>query len=133
MADSVAKAAARARLRLMVAATSRPTLTDDDLDVVLDSARIRDSAGLWPTETGWDESWDLNAAAAEGWRIKAGQVAGDYTFTADDASYSRGDVLASMERMVSMYAAKVVGSTSIKSQVGLHGVLPDYEWTELLP
>lgn len=116
MADSTAKAAARARLSLMVAATARPTLGTAEMDILLDGCRTRDVYGRSPSDAGWQESWDLNAGAAEGWRIKAGIVAADFSFTADDASYQRGEILASMEAMVAMYAAKVHGSTIMSTR-----------------
>lgn len=100
---------ARERLSRMVAATSRPVLSAPDLDALLDQFAVVDRDGRRPTEDGWIGTWALNAAAAEGWRWKAGRVAGDFSFQADDASYSKGDVLANIEKMVTMYAAKDVG------------------------
>ena len=131
MADSTARAAARARLSLMVASTARPVLDDAALDVLLDGSRVRDTHGIHPSETGWTETWDLNSAAAEGWRFKAGIVAGDYSFSADDASYDRGALLASMESMVSMYLAKVSGSTQTVATTDYSN--REYDWTGLIP
>jgi hypothetical protein len=95
----------------MLAASSRPVLADTDLDALLAAFRVRDGLGRLPADAGWEPTWNLNAAAAEGWRWKAARVAGDYSFSADDASYSKGDVLAQCEAMVAMYAAKDTGSS----------------------
>ena len=120
------RATALSRLRPMVAADQRPALSDSDLGGLLDGARARDSLGRYHGDAGWAETYDLNRAAMEGWRLKAAKVAGDFSFQADNASYSKGEVLASMERMVAMYAQKVQGSTGSP-------VERDYDWTGLLP
>lgn len=111
-AATAARGRARARLAQMVAAASRPTLSDENLDDLLDDYRTVDGHGNLVTDPGYVPTYALNAAAAEGWRRKAAMVAGDFTFQADDASYSKGDVLANMEKMVQMYAAKDVGTLS---------------------
>lgn len=129
MADSAERVSARGRLTQMVAASVRPTLDQAALDLLLDGARIPDTTGLNPVDSGYTETFDLNWAAAEGWRWKAGQVASDYSFTADDASYSRGDVLANMERMVAMYAAKCHGHAVIANVTDQR----TYDWSELIP
>lgn len=107
------KAGALARLTEMVAADQRPALSAESVGRLLDDFRVRDRDGNLVTDAGYVETWNLNAAAAEGWRRKAALVAGDFTFSADDASYSKGDVLANMEKMVAMYAAKDVGVASL--------------------
>lgn len=94
---------ARARLSIMVAATSRPTITPEELDLLMDAHRIPDDDGRLPSDPGWTPTWDLNRAAAEGWRWKAGRVAGDFNFSADDASYSKGDVMARCESQARYY------------------------------
>ncbi|HVM28480.1 MAG TPA: hypothetical protein VM433_12535 [Mycobacteriales bacterium] len=97
------------RLAAMTAATSRPVLSDEDLGALLDQYAVVDPEGRAPQDDGWTGAWLLNPAAAEGWRWKAGRVAGDFTFSADDARYDKGSVLANCERMVALYAAKDVG------------------------
>lgn len=88
-----------------VASTSRPTLDATTVGALLDAYPMRDTDGRAPTDDGWVGTWDLNAAAAEGWRMKAGKVAGDFNFSADGASYSKADVLAHCLEMESKYAA----------------------------
>lgn len=105
---------ARARLAVMVAATSRPVLSPDALDLLLDDARTIDSDGRRVQDDGYVPTWNLNYAARKGWEAKAALVAGDFTFTADGAGYNKGSVLANMERMVAMYAAKDVGTLTVE-------------------
>lgn len=95
-----------------VAATSRPVLADATVAALLDAYPTTDADGRAPTDTGWVGTWDLNAAAAEGWRMKAGKVAGDFNFSADNASYSKADVLAHCLEMETKYAALSHGTMS---------------------
>lgn len=99
------EAVARTRLTNMLGAGARPALSDDDISALLAAYRVVDSDGRAPVDEGWTGAWALNAAAAEGWRWKAARVAGDFTFSADGASYSKGDVLAHCERMIEHYAS----------------------------
>lgn len=59
--------------------------------------------------TEYDPTWDLNAAAAEGWRIKAGKVAGRYNFTTDGQQFARAQMLAHCRQMEKMYRRKITG------------------------
>lgn len=93
-----------------VAATSRPVLSPEAVGALLDSYASQDNDGRAPSDTGWVGTWDLNAAAAEGWRMKAGKVAGDFNFSADNASYSKADVLAHCLEMETKYASLCHGT-----------------------
>lgn len=84
---------------------ARPSLTDSELDALLATYALRDEDGRAPTDDAWTPTYALNAAAAEGWRQKAARVAGDFGFSADGASFSKGDVLAHCLAMEAHYAA----------------------------
>ena len=107
------RAVALEALKSMTAASTRPVLSDAVVEALLDTYASVDSNGLAPTDDGWTGTWYLNAAAAEGWRRKAGLVAGDYTFMADGAQFSKGQVLGNCEQMAAMYAAKDHGSVVV--------------------
>lgn len=90
----------------MCAATSRPTLDPARLADLVDRYAMADRYGVFPTDTdNWEPTWNLNAAAAEGWRLKAAKVAGDFNFSADGASYSKADVLAHCLDMEAKFAS----------------------------
>ncbi len=78
--------------------------------MLLDSSRVVDATGLAPTAAGYKLTWDLNRAAAEGWRWKAGKVAGAFDFNADGASFNRSQVLTQCEKMVVQYQRRIGGS-----------------------
>lgn len=103
-------AAAKARLTAYLGGNIRPVLADAILDDLVERFRLADRDGLRPTDDGWEPTYALNAAAAEGWRMKAAAVAADFDFTADNASYSKGQVMAKMLEMEQHYASLDHGS-----------------------
>ena len=111
------RAQALARLRVMVEADAAPVLSDDELELLLDGVKVADSAGLPPTDASWSETYDLNRAACEGWRYKAGKVAGSFDFQADGASYSRSQMLEMCHKMVAQYQRKVAGSIPVYAPI----------------
>jgi len=66
---------AQDKLKKMVAADVAPTLTDDEVDELLASAGLSDTAGLSHGDEAWSPTYDLNAAAAKAWLIKAARAA----------------------------------------------------------
>ena len=100
-------------LSYMVAADSEPTLDVGEILSLLNLARRRDIYGLAFGDDGWTPTWDLNAAAAEGWRRKAGKVAGSYSFASDGQSFSRSDMHAHCLEMAKMYRKGAIGSMTI--------------------
>lgn len=105
---------ALARLQIMVAWDAEPALSPDEMGMLVDVARRADADGLAPSDTGWAPTWDLNAAAAEGWRWKAAKVANRYSVSTDGQSLSRSDLIAHCERMVSQYQRRVATSVPMR-------------------
>lgn len=103
-------AEARELLESMTAWDSVPTLTDEQMDLLVVRARRADPDGLLPSDTGWAGTYDLNAAAAEGWRWKAAKVAGDFTFASDGQQFNRADMAKACMDMARTYRDRVVGS-----------------------
>jgi hypothetical protein len=99
------KADVVATVKRLGATAKKPVLTDADVSALVDGYAIVDAAGNAPGAAGWTATYDVNGAVAEVWRTKAGQVAGDFTFTADDSTFNKGDVLANMLMMESKYDA----------------------------
>lgn len=184
------EATARQRLESLVAADQAPTLTIDEVDQLLDVARVPDLAGNSPANTattpawtagtevlpgtirrggtrywralnggttgssepGWPElgpattdpylpsftpgqrsgltlldgsivweefgttwapTFDLNAAAAEGWRIKAGKAAGGFDFAEDGQSFSRSQIVAHCRAMADTFKTGTAGTLQV--------------------
>lgn len=100
-----------ARVKLLGASDQRPALTDPDVVSILQQFPARDVDGRTADDPDWVQTWDLYAATAEVWRVKAGRVAGDFNFSADNGRYDKGAVLAQCLEMEAKYAAMASGST----------------------
>lgn len=90
----------------MVAKDNTPTLSDQDVDdLVAIAARP-------------DGTYDLNRAAAEGWRWKAAKVAGYFNITIDGGGINRGDLLEHCTKMVELYTKGRGRVRSIRTAAG---------------
>lgn len=98
-----ARAEARARLSSYADAAGRVPLSDGDLDTCLRDAAVPDSDGRTVDDPDWAGAWDMDYAAGRAWDLKAGRVATDFTFSADDASYSKDTVMAKCLAMAQTY------------------------------
>lgn len=103
-------AEAQELIESMTAWDSVPALTAGQVALLVERARRPDSDGLLPSESGWTGTYDLNAAAAEGWRWKAAKVAGDFTFSSDGQSFNRHEMNQACLDMATMYRNRVVGA-----------------------
>src|SRR5215203_2895003 len=62
------------KLKKMTAWDTAPALADAEIDELLEQSSLMDSTGLAPLTLEWTPTYDLNAAAAAGWLIKAGRA-----------------------------------------------------------
>ena len=63
---------------------------DADIITLADGvAKVVDSEGLAPIDTGYVETYDLYTVAAELWRVKAGEVADEFDFAAEGGEFTR--------------------------------------------
>jgi hypothetical protein len=106
---------AAARLEHMVAPDIDPTLSPEQMDALLELAKREDAEGLAPTDDGWEPTFDLDAAAAEGWRWKAGMAVPRFGVSLDGDSLQRQQIYAHCLRQAEMYANRVVGSMGVKT------------------
>lgn len=73
---------------------TQPTWPDLD-GSVRSSQRVEDNTVTWiDAGAAWAPSWDLAAAAVEGWELKAAKAAGRYMFQTDGQTFSRQQVIA---------------------------------------
>lgn len=93
------------KLKKITAWTTEPELTDGEIDELLAQSGLVDSEGNGPEAEAWSPTYDLNAAAAAGWMIKAGRAAST-TEAAPDSVYVTAKVFDNCVRMAKLYSAK---------------------------
>lgn len=103
---------AKALLSIYCAATDEPILSSDDLDKILTSNARFDVYNRGPDDVNWDGAWNMNAAAADGWRIKAARVAAKFDFTSDVHGYTRSQMLRNFLQMAEEYASMDLNTIS---------------------
>ena len=108
---------AKQRLTLMVAATTDPVLGDDEVAVLLDLARRPDLDGRAPSDPGWVPTFALGAAAAEGWRWKAGRVSDRVDLVGDDTNLRRSQTHEHCMIMAARYDRAAWGTTPLAAPV----------------
>lgn len=126
MATVEPDAATLTRVKALAGAAQRPALTDAEVISAIQAHPRVDVDGLQADDPDWSQTWDINAAVADLWATKAGKVAGDFNFSADDARYDKGEVMAKCLAMEAHYAAKAAGSAATGAYAGddpLRGVV----------
>lgn len=107
------EAEARGKLELMVLADSDPALSVAQVDDILTYARRPDTFGYIYVDAEWTPTWDLDAAAAEGWRRKAGLAAARFTFAEDSQRFDRAQIYAHCLSQAEQYARRSMGSIPV--------------------
>lgn len=94
-------------LKRMTAWASEPALSSDDLDALLDRFKITDSNGVPPSEEDWVPTYNLRAAAAEGWRWKAAKASELQSTDLDGDRMSANQIFDHCQRMIKTYSASM--------------------------
>lgn len=98
------------KLALMVLADEDPALDAAQVADCLTHARRPDADDLDVTDAGWTPTWDLDAAAAEGWRRKAGIAAARFSFAEDGQRFDRAQIYAHCLGQAEQYARRSMGA-----------------------
>ena len=102
------------KLKKLTACETDPALTEDEVEELLDAAALEDEAGLAPLHEEWTPTYDLNAAAAACWLLKAGR-ASSTTETEPESFYVTSKVFDNCCRMAHIYRSKGRTSVSVAS------------------
>jgi hypothetical protein len=105
---------AQEKLKKMTASDVAPTLTDDEIDEILIPCCLVDAAGNTPTAIGWTPTYDLNAAAATGWMIKAARAAATVEVDPPGSGLFTSKVFENCRAMGRIYRAKCRLAISMK-------------------
>lgn len=100
------------RVKTLAAASARPFLDDAEVIASIKAHPTPDRFGTSVDVDGWEPTWNLPLIISELWGVKAGKVAGDFTFGADGATFDKGAVMANCLEMEAQWAEKVVGGVA---------------------
>lgn len=98
------------KLTLMVLSDEDPALDVDQLNDCLTYARRADAEDRDYSDAAWTPTWDFDAAAAEGWRRKAGLAAARFNFAEDSQRFERSQIYAHCLQQAEQYARRAMGA-----------------------
>lgn len=111
------EAEAQAAIELRVAHEDDPALDADDIAYLVGFAKRADAEGNAPSSDDWTETWDLDSAAAEGWRLKAGRAARLFNVAEDGQRFSASQIYAHCIQQERVYRRRIVQSVSVGLEV----------------
>jgi hypothetical protein len=104
-------------LRGKLADTKANYFTDAQLAVLIERYPVDDDDGNEPDDDGWTETYDLNAAAGDGWDEKVMAISdSSFDFSADGATYSRSQRLEAYRRNASYYRSRSCAETVLPAK-----------------
>jgi hypothetical protein len=101
------------KLKRITAWDVEPTLSEGDLDAVLAQTAKADVDGLAPDDEDWTPTYDLNAAAAAAWLVKAARASPLTEFDPPGSGIFTTKVFDNCRAMARIYSAKRTASVSI--------------------
>lgn len=111
-------AQALARLKHMVAWTTDPQLSAEDVDMLLRASRRVDSSGNGWTSPSWVPTFNLAWAAREAWAWKAGACTDRYKVVMDGAELNRQQVHQHCEKMAEYYEKRMADAPTTLRMTG---------------
>lgn len=88
----------------MLANDQEPILDADTITSLLERSLAVDKNGRYPGMTDYETTYDLHAAAARGWRMKASIVAASYDLNVDGKGLTRSQMIDQFLRMAREHA-----------------------------
>jgi len=96
--------ALKTQLKRMTAWDSTPALSEDEIDALLAAFSKTDANDVAPGEDDWVETYNLRAAAAEGWRWKAAKASSSVSTDLDGDRLSSNQLFEHCNRMIGVYS-----------------------------
>jgi hypothetical protein len=91
-----------------------PTLSEDDLEAFLASVALEDSDGLAPADEDWTPTYDLNAAAAAAWLVKAGRASALTEVDPPESGIVTSKVFDNCRAMARIFTGKLRATVSVR-------------------
>ena len=109
------------------AADEFPEITDAAVEQIVHRCARMDSHGRLPTDPDWDETYDVYAATATVFEVKAAKVANRFDFATDGQQLNRSQMVAHFTAMAKMWRARTAGVISKQppSDVGMFADFDD--------
>lgn len=94
---------------------SEPILTDAEITQLLNFSKRADSYGRIITDPNWIPTYDLASAIADGWRMKAAKIAGNFEFTDSNLTLKRNQIYDNCLKQANEWSKRCMGSTQVSN------------------
>lgn len=94
------------------AAGEFPEVSQAAVEQIVHRCARMDHAGRLPTDPSWDETYDVYAATATVFEVKAARVANRFDFSTDGQQLNRSQMVAHFTAMAKMWRARTAGVIS---------------------
>ena len=129
------------QIAILTQAETEPVLTLPELKILLVRAKRVDSSRRVPTDPLWVPTWNIGAAVALGWEMKAMKVATGYDFQSADQKFSRSQMYAQLMRVAQEWRKRGGESVRLKGDLAQSILFPsvngpddwwpvETEWTD---
>ena len=109
MATPISRSDAIARVTLLSQPAEFPIVQPLVVEGLVDDARRPDSEGRLPDDDDYTPTYDLNAATASVFEVKAALVANRYDTNTDGQGLTRSQLVAQLQLMARMYRMRIAG------------------------
>jgi hypothetical protein len=94
-------------------ADRQPTLSDAEIDELVQMSKRQDSSKRPPTDPAWEPTWNINAAVALGWEQKAARLATDFDIRSADQDLKRSQAYEMCLRQADRWKRRVTESPEL--------------------
>jgi len=105
------------RVKRLAAWDKEPTITEDDLEAVIEQYQVIDANGVLPTEDDYEPTYNINLAIAECWDIKAGRATELISTDLDGDRMSADQIYEHCVQMAKKYRKRTSVSVRIPTEV----------------
>jgi hypothetical protein len=109
------------QVTLLTSAAEFPAVSQAAVEQIVHRSARRDRHGLLPDDDEWTPTYDLNAACATVFEVKAANIANRFDMSVDGQSLSRSQMVDHFAGMARMYRNRTAGVLAKEppSQVGM--------------
>jgi len=109
------------------AADEFPDVSQAAVEQIVHRCARMDHEGRLPTDPSWDETYDVYAATATVFEVKAARVANRFDFSTDGQQLNRSQMAAHFMAMAKMWRARTAGTVP-KDRMGGGDIWVDDEY-----
>lgn len=103
----------RAEIIRFTQAERQPILDEEEIDDLVARSKREDGEKRPPTDEDWEPTWNINAAVALGWELKAGKLATDFDIRSADQDLKRSQAYEMCLRQADRWKRRVTESPQL--------------------